>query len=168
MHIKRSLQDFLSVLIFSALGLHACQQSGNKSNPGQNRPAPQPATVIHSEAKSASTRKKDPAALLDDLKASMVSYLETAQPPYTITDINSCEKILKAYIAGIQTSRSKAAGMQLVENTVLELNALNSKTQQTLIETDQREMIAEIIILASSRRGYNHDNEDITEQWREW
>lgn len=36
-----------------------------------------------------------------------------------------------------------------------------------LIETNEREQIAEIIILAPSIMGYNSSPKDITEKWRE-
>jgi hypothetical protein len=48
------------------------------------------------------------------------------------------------------------------------LNDLNAGCDHNLIETDQREDIAEIIIIAGNDKGYNELTEDITEEWREW
>jgi hypothetical protein len=58
--------------------------------------------------------------------------------------------------------------MLIVKSTVLKLNALNEKCDLSLIETNEREQITEIIILASHKMKYNSLNEDITEEWREW
>ena len=58
--------------------------------------------------------------------------------------------------------------MKVVEKTVLALNELNEPCDEELIETGQREDIAEIIILAGNLTGYNSLDEDITEEWREW
>jgi hypothetical protein len=63
---------------------------------------------------------------------------------------------------------SKDEGMAIVQKTVLSLNKLNESTGESLIETDQREDIANIIILAGSLKGFNERREDITETWREW
>jgi hypothetical protein len=57
--------------------------------------------------------------------------------------------------------------MLIVKSTVLKLNALNEKCDLSLIETNEREQITEIII-ASHKMKYNSLNEDITEEWREW
>lgn len=58
--------------------------------------------------------------------------------------------------------------MKIVKKTVLALNALNEKCEYELIETEQREDIAEIIILAGYLKGFNDRDDDITEEWREW
>ena len=58
--------------------------------------------------------------------------------------------------------------MKVVEKTVLALNELNEPCDKELIETGQREDIAEIIILAGNLTGYNSLDEDITGEWREW
>ena len=55
-----------------------------------------------------------------------------------------------------------------VKMTVLRLNKLNEKCDFQLIETGEREQIAEIIISAGNLKGYNSLDDDITEEWREW
>lgn len=117
---------------------------------------------------SAKPAEKNLDKMLSGLKESMISYLKSAEPPYTMDDIDSCEKILKAYLSAINASKNKEQGMEIVKTTVIKLNALNGKTEESLIETSEREQIAEIIILASSGKGYNTLDEDITEEWREW
>lgn len=117
---------------------------------------------------SAKPAEKNLNKMLSELKESMISFMKCAEPSCTMDDINSCEKILKVYLVDINTSKNKEQGMEIVKATVINLNTLNGKTEETLIETSEREQIAEIIILASSRKGYNTMDEDITEEWREW
>lgn len=102
------------------------------------------------------------------LKKSMLEYMEMANPSYSKNDVDECVKILNEYLLEIKNSNSKEAGMKIVENTIKKLNKLNEKCNSELIETSEREQIAEIIILASSQKGYNTKEEDITENWREW
>jgi len=159
MQTNRPLLYLFTALISSVLVLPACGQSNSKNPLEQGN---------LKSIDSTQTTPKDLNKLLGDLKTSMISYLQTAQPPYTIDDINSCETILKQYLADMLISKNKKAGMKIVKKTILTLNKLNSKTQETLIETGEREQIAEIVILAASRKGYNSVDEDITEEWRQW
>ena len=52
--------------------------------------------------------------------------------------------------------------------TVLKLNKLNEKAGYELIETDQREDICKYIIRAGALLGFNGEDEDVTEEWRDW
>jgi hypothetical protein len=167
MKTKRPLLYFFIVLIGSALALPACGQQHKKSTQEQES-STSIDSIQTSPRASAKPAEKDLGRMVGDLKASMVSYMKTAEPPYTMDDIDSCEKILKGYLAAINASKNKEQGMEIVRSTIFSLNALNGKTQETLVETTEREQIAEIIILASSRKGYNTIDEDITEEWREW
>jgi hypothetical protein len=166
MQTKRPLLYLFSVLISSALVLPACGQTSSKNTLEQENLKSIDST--QTTPKASATAPKDLNKLLGDLKTSMISYMQTAQPSYTMDDINSCETILKQYLVDMLTSKNKKAGIKIVKKTILTLNKLNSKTQETLIETGEREQIAEIIILASSRKGYNSVDEDITEEWRQW
>ncbi len=167
MKTKRPLLYFFSVLIGSALALPACSQQYKKNIPEQesSKSIDSGRTSLKVSAKPV---EKDLGKMVTDLKASMVSYMQTAQPSYTMDDIDSCQKILKGYLVDINASKNKEQGMRIVKTTILTLNALNRKTEESLIETSEREQIAEIIILASNRKGYNTVDEDITEEWREW
>jgi hypothetical protein len=146
------------------LVLTACQQKNTQNTAEQKKRTDSSSTL----PKPTTTVKKDLGKMVSDLKASMVSYMHTAQPSYTMDDINNCEIIIKRYLTDIQSSKNRSDGMAIVKTAILELNRLNNKTQETLIETGEREQIAEIIILASSSKGYNTVDEDITEEWREW
>lgn len=105
---------------------------------------------------------------IEALKKSMTEYMKTAQPSYTEKDIEQCEKILLGYIQNLDKTTDKTEGLKIVESTVLRLNDLNEKCDFQLIETGEREQIAEIIITTGNKKGYNSLEEDITEQWREW
>lgn len=98
----------------------------------------------------------------------MISYMETAGPDYTEQDVDKCVEILNEYIEKMVKTKSKQDGLNIVKSTVLELNKLNKKCGEQLIETGEREQIAEIIILTGHKKGYNSIDEDITEEWREW
>ncbi|WP_265427062.1 hypothetical protein [Chryseobacterium sp. YIM B08800] len=102
------------------------------------------------------------------LKQSMFEYIEIAQPSYTKTDVEECVNILNKYRSDLANSTSKDEGMKIVQNTIESLNRLNEKCNFELIETSEREQIAEIIISESVKKGYSKADEDITEDWREW
>lgn len=106
--------------------------------------------------------------MIADLSQSMLDYREISNPSYSKNDVAECSRILNNYLSEISNSKSKEEGMEYVKNAVEKLNKLNEKCDFQLIETSEREQIAEIIILASSEKGYNQPDEDITEEWREW
>lgn len=76
--------------------------------------------------------------------------------------------LISDYLQAVENANSKDEAMIIVKKTVLALNDLNEKCEYELIATDQREDIAEIIILAGKLKGFNSRDEDITEEWREW
>nr|WP_322626023.1 hypothetical protein [uncultured Flavobacterium sp.] len=107
-------------------------------------------------------------AQITSLKSSMTDYMISAHPNYTEDDIEECVQILNEYVTEMSGSKSKEDGMQIVKNTVLKLNELNEKCEGDLIETGEREAIATIIITVGHNKGYNSEDDDITEEWREW
>lgn len=102
------------------------------------------------------------------LKVGMVDFIEPGETSYTISDVDRCMKLISNHVEGIQQSNSKEEALEIVEKTVVSLNELNEECEYELIETEQREDLAAIIILASHLKGYNSLEEDITEDWREW
>ena len=104
----------------------------------------------------------------ESLRIGMIEYIEPEETEYTESDIEKCMTLINNFLDEISESDSKENGMISVKNVVLGLNDLNEKCEYELIETDQREQIADIIILAGHLKGYNDRNEDITEDWREW
>lgn len=105
---------------------------------------------------------------LNALEASMISYMKEAEPSYVQDDVNKCVEILKEYLQKISESKSKVEGEEIVKSTVISMNRLNEKCDYGLIETGEREQIADIIISAAADKGYTTLEEDITEEWREW
>lgn len=100
------------------------------------------------------------------LKSTMLDYMPDAS--YEEGQVQKCMQIIDDFLEKMESSESKSDGMKTVEHTVLALNQLNEDCEGELIETDQREELAEIIILAGHLKGYNDQNDDITEDWREW
>jgi hypothetical protein len=107
-------------------------------------------------------------ATLDSLKTGMIEFIEIGDPEYTKKDVEKCMSLIDRFLIDIDKSENKEDGMKMVKELTLQLNDLNNTCEGDLIETEQREQIAQIIILAGHLKGYNEINEDITEEWREW
>lgn len=135
----------------------------SKSNPNQqvNKTANNPKEHPSMENQSIE-------AQIASLKRSMTDYMKSAHPSYTEKDIEKCVQILSEYNIEMENSKSKQAGMEIVKATVFKLNELNENSGEELIETGEREAIAAIIITVGHNKGYNSEDEDITEEWREW
>ena len=106
--------------------------------------------------------------ILENLKFGMMEYICTNSSSYTKNDVDMCISILENYLSEISVSRSKQEGKSIISKTVLSLNELNEKCDSELIETNERELICEVIILGGNLKGYNTKDEDITEEFREW
>ena len=103
--------------------------------------------------------------------AELISYMqEDEDRGYGKRHITACEKLLRKYLdkLGHMKSVSDEAVMQEVKKVVLSLNRLNEKTEYSLIETDARESIWEIIQNSAVARGLKDVPDDVTEEWREW
>lgn len=107
--------------------------------------------------------------ILDRLEEGMLGFIEGDEDaPYTKKEVNKCIETISTFLNELEKTSSKEEGMKTVEKVVLSLNELNEQCDCSLIETDQREDICEIIILAGNKKGYNELSEDTTEEWREW
>lgn len=116
----------------------------------------------------------DIAALRRRLENGMTSYLHGggdggSEAGYTQGDIDRCMAIVDTYLAAVPPGSGlpPAEIREAVERAVLALNALNESCGGPLIETDQREALCQLILVAATRAGLDTD-EDITEEWREW
>jgi hypothetical protein len=90
---------------------------------------------------------------------------------YTRADVDRCAAIVDHYLetlARLGSGDKGTAIMEAVREAVLELNKLNDSCDGNLIETDQRELLCELIITAAQEAGLETDAYDITEEWREW
>lgn len=100
---------------------------------------------------------------------------EELDPGYTEADVVACGRILDAYIArvcGIAASslpdpRRREQALAAVERAVTELNELNERCGESMIETEERERLAEAINDGAVAAGLP-EGEDHTEEWREW
>ena len=113
--------------------------------------------------------------LKSEILDGMRSYMEDlaqdgALAGYAAADIDECERIIDRFLDIARTAQSDdgAAVRTAVKQIVLALNALNARCGHTLIETDQREGLCELILGAASEAGAVGRDEDITEPWREW
>jgi hypothetical protein len=102
------------------------------------------------------------------LTSGMLTYMDGGKANYSEDDIDRCRDILTSYVNELEKAKERATALELVKSTVLRLNTLNQDAGQDLIETDQREEICAFIIKAGALMGFNSENEDVTEEWREW
>ncbi|KQB40462.1 hypothetical protein [Flavobacterium aquidurense] len=102
------------------------------------------------------------------LEREMIDFIELGEADYTLSDVRKCLSLLDNFLDEISKTDSRETGILTVKKTVLAINNLNENCEYELVETEQREKIADIIILAGHLKGYNHINEDTTEEWREW
>jgi hypothetical protein len=111
------------------------------------------------------------ADLLDGMRDYMNDLdAEADDSGYTELDIAKCENLIDGFLAKVSSATVGDSDlvMSAVKETVLALNDLNASCGGSLIETDQRESICELIIRAAAAAGVGSGNEDITEDWREW
>ncbi|MFD1298604.1 hypothetical protein ACFQ4Q_18430 [Lysobacter gummosus] len=92
-----------------------------------------------------------------------------ADAGYSDGEIDECERIIDRFLDAIVAAQGdRVAGRAAIKQAVLALNALNARCGYTLIETDQREGLCELILGAAAQAGAVQGEEDVTEQWREW
>jgi hypothetical protein len=106
--------------------------------------------------------------ICNTVRAGMIEYIEPGETAYTLVHVNTCMNLIDDFLIAISNTDSKKSGMTHVKKVVLALNELNESCDHELIETDQRELLADIIILAGYLKGYNKRTEDTTEDFREW
>ena len=138
---------YIMLLIFVSCG------GNNNSNFEKNR---------NEQTEKITNKVKTINELKIDLRKSMIDYIKTGNANYNEKDVKKCISIIDKFLIDIKNSKSKEDGLLIVKNTVLQLNNINKKTNFSLIETMERENIAEIINLAGYEKGYNAKDEDVT------
>jgi len=108
------------------------------------------------------------AEILARLVEGMREYMDDGDVAYDASDIAECEAILVEHANVMARVGDRDAAREQVRATVMKLNALNERCDSELIETDQREDICAIIIRIGYLHGFNDENEDVTEAWRDW
>lgn len=112
--------------------------------------------------------------ILIRLEEWMINYLEYEDEDledeiaYNKSDIENCMNIMNNFLEKIEIIKNKENALSLVEETIKKLNKLNEKCEYELIETEQREDICEIIILATNLKWLNPESEDLTEEFRDF
>ncbi len=89
---------------------------------------------------------------------------------YDIEYVDACRKRIAAYLEDLAALSAPTNDeiMDLVKTLVLILNELNEETDYSLIETDAREALCELIQSSAIDCGLTDYDDDITEEWREW
>jgi hypothetical protein len=90
---------------------------------------------------------------------------------YTQEHVDRCSEIIDDFLASLEKvpeAQKNKYIMTAVKKTILRLNKLNEKCDGCLIETDQREDLAELVNLATKHAGLESGAHDITYKWREW
>lgn len=112
--------------------------------------------------------------LADKVIGGMISYMdffdEDEECPFTKEDVAKCEKILSHYLESLAalTVPTNEEIIDCVREAVLALNQLNEDTDYSMIETEERESIWELIQTSAVECGLQNPADDITEEWREW
>ena len=88
---------------------------------------------------------------------------------YNQSDVDTCSEIIDAYLRSVANNgaSNQTAILDTIQETVERLSKLNESCNGCLIETDQREDLCELILVAAKKVGLETDD-DVTEQWREW
>ena len=89
---------------------------------------------------------------------------------YTKEDVKKCDELICAYLdaLGAMSNPADDAIMEQVRILVLALNDLNEATDYSLIETEAREAIWEVVQTSAVACGLQDVPEDVTEEWRDW
>lgn len=107
----------------------------------------------------------------ENIVSAMLDYMtEDEYCGYIKKDVQKCEQLLLEYLDKLSRLKNPTDEliMKQVKNVVLALNKLNDKTDCSLIETDAREEIWQIIQDSAVDCGLSPVIEDVTEEWREW
>lgn len=107
-------------------------------------------------------------ALLSQIQEDQREFMQEEDVAYRESDIAECGRILLEHLTALETAEDATEGLARVRDTVEKLNRLNAQCEGVLIETDGREDICELITHAGALRGFHAEDEDVTEEWRDW
>lgn len=108
---------------------------------------------------------------IENVITPMIEFMEEWDDcDYTREDVQRCHERIDSYLEALDamSEPDDEAIMEQVRELILDLNELNDAAGYSLIETDAREEICEIIQNSAIDRGLQHYSDDITEEWREW
>lgn len=101
----------------------------------------------------------------------MIEFIEEwGADGYTVEDVRKCETLIYRYLDALANLSpvTDADIMEQVKILVLALNDLNEETDYSLIETEAREAIWEVIQTSAVDCGLQNVPDDVTEEWRDW
>ena len=108
----------------------------------------------------------------EEIVDSMLDFMEVCGEDcgYTKKDVTKCGELVVDYLTSLSKLKNPndAEIMKQVKKLVLALNKLNEKTDYSLIETEERESLWEIIQDAAVASGLQDCPDDVTGEWREW
>ena len=106
--------------------------------------------------------------LLDFIKEDYLTKQYNIKPGYSEKHIQKCINILNTCLANVQKSKSTKSVRRAINVSVLKLNLLHTVTKFMMIETMEREDIAEILNLIGYYKGAIEKDFDQTEKFRLW
>ena len=101
----------------------------------------------------------------------MIEFIEEYDAEgYTKDDVLKCESLIHRYLDALESMANPTDDdiMEQVKLLVLALNELNESTDYSLIETEAREALWEVIQTSAVACGLKNASEDVTEEWRDW
>ena len=89
---------------------------------------------------------------------------------YTLEDIARCRGLLEGWLDSLAALKdpTEAEILDRVRALVVDLNVLNERAKNNLIEIEEREALLVLIHAAAAAAGLESHGEDITVPWREW
>ena len=105
-------------------------------------------------------------ATLQSLRTTLVEMQTHA--PFDKSHIDKLTNLLDDYLTELEQVSTKDDALKLVERTVNAINTVNEDANEEMIETMEREDIAEVINYACVLKGYAAEDDDLTEDYRDW
>ncbi|MCB1122569.1 MAG: hypothetical protein KJT03_13530 [Verrucomicrobiae bacterium] len=103
-----------------------------------------------------------------ELISRMLESIEEGETSYSEENVEECRDVLNAHLRCLSQARNREQALNCVMNTVEQLNELNEEADHHLLQSRSGELICEFMALAGAKRGFNTEDEDITENWRDW
>lgn len=115
-------------------------------------------------------KKKVDEIVIKPMLSYMAFFDEDDDCGHTAYDVEACRGLLYTYMEALAAMEepSDDAIMEQVKAVVLALNDLNEKVDYSLIETEEREALWQVIQTGAVACGLKEYGDDITEEWREW
>jgi hypothetical protein len=111
---------------------------------------------------------EDLQSLRDSIIEGMLDNMSDSDAGFTKEDVEQCRRILEEHLECLARVQDRESAMICVKTTVLRLNALNERAGGEILAADRQEGVREYIMKAGAILDFNGEDEDVTEEWREW